>query len=345
MWLKKHLKQVLEKVIFFGERLPNRVFLSQVESQREVSVWLLGAGAPTDVTLRHCQASGSPFTICVEFPSEQAPTEAQIPLLKLQFRVSGGGRQVLGQVDLAIQDAFECDQSIFFLFHARASANYCLSQSRIWAHTLWQVYFEWRKRAVVRTSVAQWRAMAAMFCCPRPVSLLSVSDDEGNGNIYPLNVMGNLGPTFFGFCLKHGYLPEAFVQRTKHLVLSSVPMIQGPIAYSLGPNHNRSSISWASLPFSTRPSKLLQIPVPQFARRVRELHVEQVHRLGFHTFFLARVLSDEQLASSPELYVAHGFYKDWRVGNLEIDKQSADAENIYVQTKLTNEQASRISLL
>jgi hypothetical protein len=76
---------------------------------------------------------------------------------------------------------------------------------------------------------------------------------------------------------------------------------------------------------------------------VRELHVEQVHRLDYHTFFLARVLSDERLASVPELCVAHGFYEDWRVRNLGVDKVQADAEDLYVRSPISREKAELIS--
>jgi hypothetical protein len=120
-------------------------------------------------------------------------------------------------------------------------------------------------------------------------------------------------------------------------------MKQGPIAYLLGPNHNRPTIDWKRLSFATRPSHISKIPVPPFACRVRELQVERVHRLDYHTLFLARVLSDERLARVPELCVAHGFYQDWCVGNLGVDKRQAAAEDLYVRSPILRESAERIS--
>ena len=83
--------------------------------------------------------------------------------------------------------------------------------------------------------------------------------------------------------------------------------------------------------------------MPLFACRVRELQVEQVHRLGYHTFFLARVVSDEQRARVPELCVAHGFFQDWRVRNLGVDKTQADDEDLYVRSPISREDAELIS--
>jgi hypothetical protein len=342
MSLKKSLRQLMKKAVFGGERLPNRFFLAQTEPQQEVVVRLLGAGNPIDVTRRHCQASAVPFTICIEFTRGQAPTESQRSRLKLRLSENGGAHRVLSEIDLDYQETLACGESEFLLFHSRRSVNLCLPMHRLWSHNLWHSYVDSRK-AKIHVPAAQRRAMSAMFCCPRPVSLFSVADQEGNGNIYPLNVMGDLNRDYFGFCLKHNYLPEKFVQQTRRVVLSSVPMKQGPIAYLLGPNHNRPTIDWNQLPFATRPSQIFKIPVPLFACRVRELQVERVKRLGYHTFFLARVLSDERLADVPELCVAHGFYQDWRVRNLGVDKLRADAEDLYVRSPISRADAERIS--
>ncbi len=341
MSLNKNLRQLMKKAMFGGERLPNRFFLAQTEPQQEVVVWLLGAGEPVNVTRRHCQASAVPFTICIEFARGHAPGENVRSRLKLRLSENGGAERVLSEIDLDYQETLACGESEFLLFHARRSVNHCLSKRRLWSHHLWNTYVT--RKAKVRASAAQTRAMSSLFCCPRPVSLFSVSDQEGNGNIYPLNVMGDLNRNYFGFCLKHNYLPEKFVQQTRRVVLSSVPIKQAPIAYLLGPNHNRPTIDWNRLPFSTRPSRILKIPVPVFACRVRELQVERVQRLGYHTFFVARVLSDERLAHVPELCVAHGFYEDWRVKHLGVDKLQADAEDLYVRSPISRADAERIS--
>ncbi|WP_114211045.1 hypothetical protein [Acidisarcina polymorpha] len=343
MSLKKHLLKRMKKAVLGGEQLPNRFFLAQTASQQEVVVWLLGVGRPIDVTTRHCQASGLPFTICIEFAQGQAPDESHCQLLKLRLCENGGAHRVLSEVDLDYQDRLECGGSEFLLFRSSRCVNYCLPTVRLWSNRLWYTLVTSRRANKIRVPAGQMNAMSALFCCPRPVSLLSVADEEGNGNIFPLNVMGELNRSYFGFCLKHNYLPERFVQQTRRVALSSVPMKQGPIAYFLGSNHNRPTIDWKELPFPTRPSQIFKIPVPLFACRVRELQVERVHRLGYHTFFLARVLSDEGVTDVPELCVAHGFYQDWRIRNLGIDRLQSTAEDFYVRSPISREVAERIS--
>jgi hypothetical protein len=73
------------------------------------------------------------------------------------------------------------------------------------------------------------------------------------------------------------------------------------------------------------------------------MEIDQVHRLGFHTFFLARVVSDELLATVPELCLAHGFYQDWRTRRRGVDRKRAYAEDAFVSNQLSPEQAFLLS--
>jgi flavin reductase (DIM6/NTAB) family NADH-FMN oxidoreductase RutF len=330
MLLKRRLGDLVKSAVFEGDPLPDRVFLAQMEPQQEVQVWLIGAGEPIDVTRRHCQASSMPFTLCLEFSRGRAPTESERGRLKLRFCAIGVQQRVLGEIGLRYRETFACGESQFLLFHSSSSVNYCLPWQRLWSHYLWDIHSH-RKGGTNQAPAAQRRAMAVMFSCPRPVSLVSVADAGGNENISPVNVMGALNRIFFGFSLPHGDVPERSVQQTRRAVISSVPMREANIPYLLVPNRDKPAMDWRQMPLQTRPSQLFGLPAPTFASRIRELQVEQVHRLGFHTFFLARVVSDEQLARVPELCVAHGFYADWRVRNLGIDKMQADAEDLYVR--------------
>jgi flavin reductase (DIM6/NTAB) family NADH-FMN oxidoreductase RutF len=342
MSLKKRMRQIVKKIVFRGSVLPQRFFLSQAAPQSEVTVWLHGAGDPVDVTRRHCQACALPFTLCIGFKRGQGPSETQLRQLTLRFCENGGDQRVLGEIGLHWVQTLESGDSEFFFFRSIKAVNHCLPKAQFWVQNLRHFYNDVRKGRRIRMSAAERHAMAVMFICPRPVSLLSVADERGV-NIFPLNVMGDLSENFFAFCLKEGKLPAQFVEKTGRIVLNSVPMAEAPIAFRLGPNHNVPTIDLGRLPFATRASRTFGIPVPVFAFRVRELEVEQIHRLGFHTFFLARVISDEQLAEVPEFCVAHGFYEDWRIRKRGVDKQLADAEDARTRNQLSPEQVIILS--
>ena len=104
---KKSLRQLIKRAVFGGERLPNLFFLAQTEPQQEVVVWLLVAGKPIDVTRRHCQASGLPFTLCIEFTRGRAPSESERSQVKLRLCENGGANRVLSEIDLVYRETLD----------------------------------------------------------------------------------------------------------------------------------------------------------------------------------------------------------------------------------------------
>jgi flavin reductase (DIM6/NTAB) family NADH-FMN oxidoreductase RutF len=123
------------------------------------------------------------------------------------------------------------------------------------------------------------------FIRPHPVALVSVADESG-GNIFPMNIMGELGNKRFAFALKDSRRAAHLVERVGRVALSSVPEAQAAVAYRLAANHFKDSIDWEQLPFARRRSTALNIPNPAFTQKVRELEVERVHKIGSHTFLL-----------------------------------------------------------
>jgi hypothetical protein len=111
----------------------------------------------------------------------------------------------------------------------------------------------------------------------------------------------------------------------------SVAAGAGEIAFSLAANHNNFSIEWDDLPFAARPSRILNIPVPAISLRTREMEIESVHRVGSHSFFIVRTISDEQLAEGPELSVVHDFYQAWRVRH-GLDHPSSVAQDAHIRS-------------
>ncbi len=135
--------------------------------------------------------------------------------------------------------------------------------------------------------------MIAAFICPRPVVLVSAV--SGNrSNIFPMNLLGSISDGYFAFALDSTRLAAPLVAAAGKVALSSIPLEQSEVAQRLGKNHKKESVAWNQLPFPTRPSQALGIPVPYFASRVIELQIEATRNLGSHTFFVARVIRDER---------------------------------------------------
>jgi flavin reductase (DIM6/NTAB) family NADH-FMN oxidoreductase RutF len=310
--LSANLRQALKKVVFGGDTLPMRFFIGQPQPQEEVSVWLYGFGLPRNVTRCHGPASVVPCTFWIAFEKEIVPSEKQCAHMSLQFRENTKRQRLLGELGLRRTHTIQAGPSAILVFEPRSAINYCHPKLRLYAHTMLQ---RWRQRHIkskIELSSLEQRAMSVLFTCPRPISLVSVAEAD-RASMFPLNVMSDVNDEYFAFALTASKIPAQFLQSARRFALSVTPIDQAPVAFALAVNHNIPSIEFSNLPFETRPSLKFRLPVPVFSPRVREMEIESVHRVGSHSLFVARKLSDERRAGGPEFSVVHGFYQSWRL--------------------------------
>jgi hypothetical protein len=331
MSILKQCHKVFQRVVFGDTLLPQAFTIGLAEPQTEITVWLHGMDIPLDVTRRHSMACTDPFTVCIAFDEGQGPSEKEHSRLSLKFCAHDGGqKQILGEINLNPKSATAIPASGFelVLFEARSTRNNCLPKMNILAHYLRHRYLLWRKLDIagIKMTFLERRAVMVMFIRPHPVVLLSLSGEAG-GNIFPMNIMGDLGNGYFAFALKESRLAAHLVERAGRVALSSVPLSQTSLAYQLGANHRKQAIDWDGLPFATRKSVAFQIPVPIFAQRVREMEIETVCKLGSHTFFVARVIHDEGFAGNVGLCIVHGFYQAWRLKGNRAQLEASLAED------------------
>jgi flavin reductase (DIM6/NTAB) family NADH-FMN oxidoreductase RutF len=119
--------------------------------------------------------------------------------------------------------------------------------------------------------------------------------------------MGPVSAEYFVFALNSTNQAPQIIERGQ-LAVSTVPFEQAEQVRMLGRHHRVNSIRWSDIPFATRHSTTLGIPVPEFALTVRELRVEQSTSLGSHTFFVARILDRHVYSDQPEFHRIHGLY-------------------------------------
>jgi len=286
-------------------------------------VWLDGMGAPRDITQRHSTASSSPFVIAIAFEKGDEPSAKDLKRLFATFCERSGEKRRLGKIGLRLAKTIppvSLPESRLLFFEPRSSANYCLPAFRLGAHYLRQAY---QLRRMVSTpditmSFLERRAAIVTFIRPHPISLVSVADSYG-GNIFTMNIMGNLGHGFFGFALRDTRAAAHIVERAGCLALSTVPLPQSRYVFELAANHLKQSIDWTTLQFATKKSRTLHLPVPDFAARVREMEVKDIRRIGSHNFFVARIVDDETFSQSQIVCAIHGFYQAWRMKGRKED--------------------------
>ena len=283
------------------------------EPQSEVSVWLHGLGPPCDVTFRYTTAASAPLTLCLGLDVGRYSSGVELQSALLQFRERRCGGRALGEIRLAFHSRVSVHGLDLLLFRVRGSANYCLPRIRLWTHYLLHALAHWRRSdpADIRMTLREERAATVTFIRPHFLYLVTLGD-HADGNIFPMNLTGDLGNGYIGFALREQRLAADLVQRAGRIALSGVPLRWCTIAIQLAGNHKKRSINWHELPFHTTPSATFGIPVPEFATKVKEARVELVHKLGSHRLFVARVVSEVFCARAPQACVIHGFYQYWR---------------------------------
>jgi flavin reductase (DIM6/NTAB) family NADH-FMN oxidoreductase RutF len=311
MTLKHRIALAAKRIVLGKLNQPQQCNIGIPDPQPEIRVWLLGMGAPRDVTFAHSIACASPFTICIGggvSPGDRTPGKP----LALQFREHHDERRLLAELALCHTDTLLTKGPALLLFQVESCKNYCLPKARLWAHYLYLAYVQSRSNSHIRMSTCEAHAMIAAFICPRPVVLVSAVS-RNRSNIFPMNLLGNLGDGYFAFALDSTRLAAPLVADAGTVALSGIPMEHSEAARQLGKNHKRETISWNQLPFPTKPSSACGIPVPCFASRVIEMQIETTHNLGSHTFFVARVIRDERHSDGAQFFMVHGIYQSWRL--------------------------------
>jgi hypothetical protein len=124
--------------------------------------------------------------------------------------------------------------------------------------------------------------------------------------------MGTVGRDYFAFALNRARPVTSFVERQGYLAVSSIPLDRRGLVRELGKNHRTEHIDWTQLRFPVKPSAPFDIPVPEFAQRVRIVRIERTQGLGSHTLFVGRIVDDQRYSNAEEFFVVHGLYEAGR---------------------------------
>jgi flavin reductase (DIM6/NTAB) family NADH-FMN oxidoreductase RutF len=313
-WMGRTIKHVA-----FGKTLlPQEFSLGMPDPQTEITVWLQGAGVRRDVTSHLSTACAEPLTLCIGVNAGSRLSEKESSSLTLVFSERDGLQRVLGQIGLEHKRTVTAAYADLHFFEPRNSKNSCLPRARMAMHYLLHAYRHQKRDNTqgIQMTFLERRASMVTFIRPHPIFLVSVGD-RSNGNIFPMNLCGNLGNGYFGFALRTERVAGTVVERAGRAALCNVPEAQGYLAYRMAAHHKVENIDWAQLPFATKASKTLSIPIPEFAQRVREVVVESSFPIGSHRFFLARIIEDERFSDEPAFCSIHGFYQFWRLKEKE----------------------------
>jgi flavin reductase (DIM6/NTAB) family NADH-FMN oxidoreductase RutF len=305
---RNFLKQLVLGAVDFPQQCP----IGLRDPQANIAVLLHGMGTVHDVSCNHLMACGAPLTIGIGLDEACKQFLAQNTPVTLKFREREADQPLLGEIVLHRASLVPVGDQQLALFQVQGYRNYCLPRARLWARYL--RYARQRARlpeSDVAIPVREIHAMIVFYICPRPVALVSVVRGAIS-NIFPMNLMGTIGNEHFCFALNHATPVAELVERAGEIALSSVPIEQSPLAIRFGKHHRMEGIDLSRLPFLTKRSTALGLPVPEFALRVREMKIESARTLGSHRMFVARTVRDEHWQNGLEFFIEHGIYRLWR---------------------------------
>ncbi len=310
------MKRLVSRLLFGAEEATLWVAVGLREPQTEVRVTLDGLGPPRNVTLNNVVASLRPLMLGVGLESHYDLEALRRTRLLLRFHDAKSANKLLGAIELRAVECIPIGGRQLCLAESLGHRNYCLPAPQLWARSAFQAYRRWRQRQNpdpynFQLNPRDLQSLLVFYVCPRPVVLVSVVHGE-RSNIFPMDLIGPTDTARFSLALRSSSPAVELIQGSRRIAVSSVPADKVFIAYELGKHHKKPSIDCQSLSFLTVPSPYYGLPVPTFALRIREMHVEEIRTVGSHTLFLATPVNDYFWSEGLQLFHVPGFYQACR---------------------------------
>jgi flavin reductase (DIM6/NTAB) family NADH-FMN oxidoreductase RutF len=313
MGIKHNIHRAVRTLALGATDLPQACDVDLQHPQHEILVRFLGLGPARDVTFFHSVACSVPFTFCIGFESSALDHATPDSYFDLEFCERQNETNVLGRIKLRYSKTLPADDYCLGLFEAVECHNFCISNYHLGMHRVFNAFNWWRDKRPNKENVPNldFQCNAVTFICPRPVVLVCVANRD-RGNVFPMNLLGDLGNDYFAFALNSRKQASPAVRRVQHLTVSTVPFDKKNIVRQLGKNHYQESIAWDELPLQLQHTHEFDVPSPEFAIRTKELQVLETLSLGSHDFFLAKTIRDLTKSSEQEFCMIHGFYSAYR---------------------------------
>jgi flavin reductase (DIM6/NTAB) family NADH-FMN oxidoreductase RutF len=286
------MKALIKRLAFGAPPMPAHVAVGLPRPAEVVRVSLERSGTVLDVSADHVPVSLRPFTVGVCL--DRAVTTSDLRRASLVFRDWAGDRPTRGRLRLRpTEHSIDLGSHRLWLFQVAGSTNGCLPLVQLQAR---EIHDWWgrRKRANpynFRMTAADLRAINVYYIRPRPVSLVTVVDDDAS-NIFPMDLIGPVSSGHFLLALRSTSPAITLMSHIRRVAVSAVPASFKHAAYALGAHHRERSIDLGRLPFATVASPEFRLPAPADALVVRELAIRDIHTVGSHTLFVTDIVRE-----------------------------------------------------
>jgi flavin reductase (DIM6/NTAB) family NADH-FMN oxidoreductase RutF len=266
-------------------------------------------GGPIDVSADHCPVSLRPLILGLRLESTAVQPSALAPPLSLEMSEANTGGILLARIGLKRAGAVPLARGTLQLFETEGCDNWCApSLTRWYRYALaWQHARRATRRGDgLRMSARDLRALNAYYIVARPVYLVGVAHED-RVNLFPMDLVGAVSSGEFLLALRATSPAIALMEASRRIAMSGAPAVHLRAIYALGAQHHKSTVDLNGLTFPVARSMLYGLPVLAQDGLVRELSVQQIHRIGSHVLFVSRVdreagRTEEQLAHVSGMY-------------------------------------------
>ena len=283
------------------------IFPARVDVSIRVSLRGISRGA-IDVTNDHVPVSLRPFVLGIHL--DEAIGDATTPSLELRDVLAHD--RLLARIELKPAGAVALSKGELRLFETAGCQNRSTPAPRRWVR--YALAWQHARRASSRgdglcMSASDLRCLNAYYIAARPVYLVSAAYGD-RVNVFPMDLVGAVSTGDFLLALRATSPSIELIESSRRIAMSGAPARALESVYALGQHHHEATIDLRSLPFEMQASSRFGLPVLAGSGSVSELSVQDVHRIGSHVLFVARV---ERESGHTEEQLAHvsGMYAEW----------------------------------
>ena len=296
-----------DRLLLGVRRIPQFAIVGLPVPQRRVDVLLDSSDGTVDVTANNVAVSLEPFRIAIGMPEPAIRTGRSSPVtLTFNDRVS---RCELARLSLRLERSVGSGPRRLAIFRSVAVEDACVGRLR---RSLYYGWKRWtaRRQSSPQSAFSDFAGLLSFYVCPRPVALVSVRDEEGRGNLFPMDLMGHTATPFFVAALKNTNRSIELVQRVRRMVVSRIPLALSDQAYGLAKQHRALHVDWQTIPLPLAKSPRFGFPVPASALSVTEIEIHQYEIMGSHTAFLGVPVHEHVMNQGVGMHHVSGLYQE-----------------------------------
>jgi flavin reductase (DIM6/NTAB) family NADH-FMN oxidoreductase RutF len=306
-------REALDSLTLGVRRIPQFGVVALADPQQQIEVSLESGPRAIDVTARTVAVSLEPLRIAVGLDAparavwgrsdgqlvfrEPAARGAEVARLELRHERSlalpGGAR---AGNELAI-------------FRPIGGIDACVSPLRRSLYYGWKRW-DGRRRPAPPEGFETFKHLLVHYVCPRPVALVSVMDDGTRGNLFPMDLLGQVVPGAFVAALKNTNRTIESVRRSRRIVVSRIPLELSKQAYALADMHRSAHIDWAAAPVALARSAGSGYPIPARALVATEVEIHHTEDMGSHTALVGVPVHEQRLNEGRGMHHVSGLYHE-----------------------------------